>query len=572
MQMNKQNEKSQPEPSWDASAHLPFIMQAGQTMLDASAKVMEDPQYMHQATNELWAHTMEMWSKSMEKFGATPEQSANYPGLGDRRFRDPAWDGDPTFQLFKQNYLMYSNWVDQQLARLSTVCDDHEVRKIRFYTKQLVDALSPSNFPWSNPVVLSKTMETQGQNLMQGFQNYLEDIKNGQLRITDTKAFELGKNLATTPGKVIFQNELMQLIQYSPSTTDVFSIPILIVPPWINKFYIFDLQEKNSFIKWMVDQGHTVFLISWVNPDTSLKDFGLEEYFKKGIEESLKAVREITQSTKVNAIGHCLGGALLTIGLGSLPKEGREIFNSLTLLTAPIDFSKIGDLLFFTDKDFIERVKDKINELGYLDGRLMANTFNLMRANDLIWSSFVNNYLLGQEPAAFDMLYWNSDSTNLPAKMFFTYIDMMFKKNVLMHPGKYNFMNSPIDITKVTTPSFILATKEDHIVPWTSAYEAAKMFDGACKFVLAGSGHIAGIINPPTHEKYGYHTLDEIYDSSQKWLEEANPHTGSWWQEWKNWVKPLSGEKVSGESRMPGLSTAYPALDDAPGSYVKRPI
>jgi len=385
--------------------------------------------------------------------------------------------------------------------------------------------------------------------------------------MTDLDAFELGKNVATTPGKVVFQNDLMQLLQYTPATETARKRPLLIVPPWINKFYILDLQDKNSFIKWAVDKGHTVFVISWVNPDETLADKGFEDYLLEGPMAALDAIEQATGVREVNAVGYCLGGTLLNVTLAYMAAKKDNRIKSATLFTTMLDFAEPGELEVFIDEEQIAALEERMDRDGYLEGADMAMTFNMLRANDLIWSFFINNYLLGKDPLPFDLLYWNSDSTRMPATMHSFYLRKMYQENLLKKAGGITLDGTPIDLTKVKTPLYFLSTLEDHIAPWESTYSGAQLASGPVKFVLSGSGHIAGVINPPARKKYGYWTNTKLADTAGAWFMSAKQKEGSWWLDWDRWVSKFAGEEVP--ARIPG-DRKLKALENAPGSYVKK--
>jgi poly[(R)-3-hydroxyalkanoate] polymerase subunit PhaC len=449
--------------------------------------------------------------------------------------------------------------------------DEKTARKVDFYTRQFIDALSPSNFVLTNPEVLRETVQSGGQNLIQGLKNLLKDLDRGdhrqlRIRMTDLEAFKLGMNVATTKGKVVYQNELMQLVQYQPSTKEVYRRPLLIIPPWINKFYILDLRENNSFIKWAVDQGHTVFVISWVNPDEKLAHKDFKDYLVEGSLAALDAIEQATDEQKVNAIGYCLGGTLLAATLAYLAAKNEERIASATFLATLIDFSEPGELGVFVDEHQVSALEKRMEERGYLEGFEMATTFNMLRSNDLIWSFVVNNYLLGKDPFPFDLLYWNSDATRMPAKMHSFYLRNMYIKNLLKQPGGLKLAGVAIDISKVKTPAYFLSTVEDHIAPWKSTYAGTKLLGGPAKFVLAGSGHIAGVINPPCANKYGYRTNAKLPREPNAWLNDAAHNEGSWWPDWGKWIEAYGGARVP--ARVPGKGRLK-ALEDAPGSYVK---
>ena len=491
------------------------------------------------------------------------------PAPTDKRFKDEAWQENPLFDYVKQSYLLASRYL-HEVAKGADGLDEHTAQKVDFYTRQYIDAMSPSNFALTNPQVLRRTMETGGENLLQGLANMLEDLERGRgklrIRMTDLEKFELGKNVAVTPGKVIFQNDLMQLIQYTPSTETVHQTPLLIVPPWINKFYILDLREKNSFIKWAVDQGHTVFVISWVNPDERLADKQFDDYMRDGPLAALGAIEQATGERQVKAIGYCLGGTLLAATLAWMKAKGDDRITSATFFTTMVDFSEPGELGVFIDEEQLSLMEKQMEQTGYFDGANMAEAFNLLRANDLIWSFVVNNYLMGRDPFPFDLLYWNSDSTRMPRAMHSFYLRNMYQKNLLCQPGGVTLDGVEIDLRRIDIPVYILSTREDHIAPWASTYAATQMYKGPIRFVLGASGHIAGVVNPPAANKYGYWTNDDLPPVPDEWLAGAQMHEGSWWTDWNEWEQPFNGEQVP--AREPGAG-ALPALEDAPGSYVK---
>ncbi|ALG67761.1 PHA/PHB synthase family protein [Beggiatoa leptomitoformis] len=492
---------------------------------------------------------------------------------GDRRFKHEAWNTVPAFDLIKQSYLLSATWLHNTIKEIGIKEAEHaNAKKIDFYTRQLIDALAPTNFVATNPEVLFLTLQTGGQNLLNGLNNFLEDLERGKgnlsIKMTDLEAFEPGKNIAVTPGKVVFQNDLMQLIQYTPSTEKVYKRPLLIVPPWINKFYILDLRENNSFVKWAVDQGHSVFVISWVNPDARLADKNFEDYMLEGPLAALGAIEQATGEKEVNAVGYCLGGTLLTSTLAYMASKNDTRIVSATLFTTLLDFKDPGELSIFIDEEQIEALEEKMDEKGYLEGSHMATTFTMLRANDLIWSFHINNYLLGKEASAFDLLYWNSDSTRMPAKMHSFYLRRMYLNNALKTPNNVVLAGQPIDLGNVKIPVCFVSAQEDHIAPWESTYAGTQLVSGEVKFILGGSGHIAGIINPPYKPKYFYYTNDKTktIDDPKTWLKGASKHEGSWWPHWELWVDQYGGEKV--DARTPGTGQ-LPVVENAPGSYVK---
>ncbi|MEK9755231.1 MAG: class I poly(R)-hydroxyalkanoic acid synthase, partial [Rhodospirillaceae bacterium] len=449
--------------------------------------------------------------------------------------------------------------------------DKKTANKVDFYTRQFIDALSPSNFVMTNPEVLRATLESGGENLVKGLENLLSDLEegNGQLRIkmTDPNAFKVGKNIATTPGKVVFRNDLMELLQFDPMADQVVKTPLLIVPPWINKYYILDLREKNSFIRWATSQGHTVFVVSWVNPDATLAAKTFDDYMLEGPVAALDAVEKATGEKSVNIIGYCIGGTLLACTLAYLTAKKQDSrINSATFFTTMVDFTEAGELGVFIDDSQLSSLEEKMEERGYLEGSEMATTFNMLRANDLIWSFVINNYLLGKDPFPFDLLYWNSDSTRMPAAMHSFYLRKMYLENKLVQPGGIELAGVKIDLRTIKVPVYIVSTREDHIAPWKSTYAATGLYKGPIRFVLAGSGHIAGVVNPPDKPKYGYWTNEKLAKTPDAWLEKADAHEGSWWPDWDAWAK----ERAKGETvpaRKPG-DGKLKVLCDAPGEYV----
>ncbi|MBI2313223.1 MAG: class I poly(R)-hydroxyalkanoic acid synthase [Betaproteobacteria bacterium] len=541
-----------------------------QAFMDMAARLMADPFKLAQAHVNLWTDYMSLWqTTTMKMLGHTPEPVAE-PAKGDKRFKHEAWEDHFLFDYSKQSYLIAARHLHGAVAGVEGL-DEQTQKKVNFYTRQYIDALSPTNFVLTNPEVFNETVKSGGQNLVKGLSNLLEDLErgNGQVRIkmTDPGAFKLGENIATTPGKVVFQTELAQLLQYEPTTADVHRRPLLILPPWINKFYIMDLREKNSFIKWAVDQGHTVFVLSWVNPDEKHAQKDFEDYLLEGPIAALDAIEKATGEREVNAVGYCLGGTLLASALGYMAAKKDSRIASATFFTTMIDFSEAGELEVFVDEQTVSALEKRMESRGFLEGHEMAGTFNMLRANDLIWSFVVNNYLLGKDPFPFDLLHWNSDSTRMPARMHSFYLRNMYIRNLLREPGAITLAGAPIDLGKVKTPSYFLSTVEDHIAPWKSTYAGARLFSGPVKFVLGGSGHIAGVINPPAARKYGYWASARLAETADAWFESAGQHEGSWWSDWDKWVAKYAGEKVS--ARVPGKGKLK-VLENAPGSYVKQ--
>ncbi len=537
--------------------------------MEVTTRMMADPAKLVQAQMNLWQDYLKLWQSTTSRMlgGGDGAEPVAQPERGDRRFKDPAWQENQVFDYIKQSYLLSARWLQNTVNEVEGL-DDHTAKKVDFYTRQFVDAMAPSNFLMTNPEVLRATLESGGENLLRGLQNLLDDMERGKISQTDYEAFEVGKNLAVTPGKVVYQNDLMQLIQYAPSTEQVYKTPLVIIPPWINKFYILDLRQKNSFVKWAVDQGFTVFMISWVNPDETLAQKSFEDYMVEGPLAALDVVEQITGEKQTNVIGYCLGGTLLACTLSYMAQTGQaDRVKAATFFTTMVDFSEAGELGVFIDEEQLSALEEKMRAKGYLEGSSMATTFNMLRANDLIWSFVVNNYLLGKEPFPFDLLYWNSDSTRMPAAMHSFYLRRMYQENKLIEPGGITLKGVPIDLGKIDRPAFVLATKEDHIAPWKSGYALTRVTGGPVKFVLAASGHIAGVVNPPAANKYNYWLNSRNPKDPDKWFEAAKAHDGSWWPEWQKWIEQKSGaEKV--EAREPG-GGVFPPIEDAPGAYVK---
>ena len=538
----------------------------GFEFFELMTRMMTDPVVVASAQIDLFYNTLGIWHKTAERMLMLHARDADAPK--DKRFKHPEWSENAVFNFVKDSYLVAAESILSAIRDVKGM-DEASARKVDFYTRQFVDALSPSNFVATNPEVLTATLASGGQNLLRGLENLLADLErgNGRLAITmtDMKAFRLGENIATTPGKIVYQNELMQLIQYTPSTREVRRRPLLIVPPWINKFYVLDLQPKNSFIKWAVDQGHTVFAISWVNPDEKLAAKGLENYMLEGPLAALDAIESATGERSVNAIGYCLGGTLLASTAAYSAAKGDDRITSATYFATLVDFTEVGDMAVFIDEEQLASLERRMRERGYLEAQDMATAFNMLRANDLIWSFVVSNYLLGKEHIPVDLLFWNSDSTRMPAAMHSFYLRKMYQQNLLAKPGGITLADTPIDLSKVRTPTFILATREDHIAPWKSTYAATRLYSGPIKFVLSDAGHMAGVISPPG-TKYGHWANDELPSSPDEWFGGATPNQGSWWPVWDEWITQLDSGRVP--AREPG-GGKLTIIEDAPGSYVR---
>jgi polyhydroxyalkanoate synthase len=541
----------------------------GAAFFEMTTRMMADPSRLVQAQLSLWNDYMTLWQRTAQRFlGGAAEPPVIDSAPEDRRFRDRAWSDNTLFDFIKQSYLLTARTIQAAVKNVEGL-DERTARKVDFYTRQFIDALAPSNFVMTNPEVLRATLETRGENLLRGLENLLDDLERGKGRLaismTDMKAFRLGENVATAPGKVVYQNELMQLIQYAPATETAKRRPLLIIPPWINKFYILDLRPQNSFIRWAVGQGHTVFVISWVNPDERLARKTFEDYMFEGPLAALDAMAAATGEREANVIGYCLGGTLLAATLAYMAAKRDNRIKSATYFVTMVDFAEAGELSVFIDEEQLTALEERMSKKGYLDARDMHTTFNMLRANDLIWSFVVNNYLLGKSPFPFDLLYWNADSTRMPAAMHSFYLRRMYQENLLVEPGGITLGGVPIDLRKIKTPSFVLSTREDHIAPWRSTYAATRLYRGPVKFVLSASGHIAGVVNPPG-SKYGHWENPENPPDPDAWLAAAVRIDESWWPDWEKWVAQYGGGEVP--ARHPGDGKLTP-IEDAPGSYVK---
>ena len=532
-------------------------------------QMLADPGRILAAQLQAWESYLELWQNAGQRMLGLDAQAVVEPAADDRRFRNDAWTENPLFDFIKQAYLIASRTINDKVADTQGL-DAKTAHKVAFYTNQFVDAMAPSNFALTNPEVLAETRASGGQNLLDGLNNLLTDLERGQgelrIKMTDDAAFELGRNIAVTPGKVVFQNALIQLLQYEPTTEKVHQRPLLIVPPWINKYYILDLRPKNSFIRWAVEQGYTVFVISWVNPDEKLAHKSFEDYLFEGPMAALDAIEMATGERDVNAIGYCLGGTLLAATLAYMKAQKDTCIVSATFFVSMMDFAEPGDLGVFIDEAQLCRLEEAMAERGYLEGQSMATTFNMLRSNDLIWWFVINNYLLGKEPFPFDLLYWNSDSTRMPATMHTFYLRKTYLENVFKDKGGITVGGVPIDISAIDLPSYFVSTREDHIAPWKSTYAGARLFSGPVIFTLGVSGHIAGIVNPPQAEKYGYWVSGEMPADPEQWFEQAKEHSGSWWPHWDAWLRQFGGEQVA--ARYPGDGDIA-VIEPAPGAYAK---
>ena len=528
---------------------------------------LKHPEKLVAAYGELWTQQFRLWTSSMQRLlGHEPEPVAE-PHRKDARFKDPAWS-EGIFDYMKQSYLITSNWTEQLVDEAEGLDPDTR-HKAAFFTKQIVNALAPSNWVFSNPELLRETFASDGENLVRGMEFLAEDIARGggdlQIRQVDPSQFKLGKNIAATPGKVIFQNELFQLIQYEAATEKVFKRPLMIVPPWINKYYILDLTPEKSMVKWAVEQGHTVFMVSWVNPDEKLAAKTFEDYMREGVLTAIDAVCEATGEKKINAIGYCVGGTLLSVALAYSAEKNDRRVGSATYFASQVDFRHAGDLRVFTDEAQIAAVERQMAEHGYLDSSKMAQVFNLLRSNDLIWPYIVNVYQKGKEPMPFDLLFWNSDATRMPAANHSFYLRRFYLQNDLSE-GRLEIAGVKLDLKKVKVPVYTVATREDHIAPARSVFIGAQCFGGPVRFILAGSGHIAGIIAPPAKSRYPHWTDGPPEGEIEDWIERAEEHAGSWWPDWQEWV--VSHDKRQVKARDIGGGKFKP-IEDAPGSYVR---
>ena len=529
---------------------------------------LSDPERALQLQTNLGRAFLDLWAVAAKRMAGEDAAPAVAPDPKDKRFADPEWSQNQFFDFLKQLYLLSVQWAERMVRDAEV--DERTRQKAAFYIKQIANAIAPSNFVFTNPELLRETLDSKAENLVRGMHMLTEDIKAGHgiLKITQSEpgAFEVGRNLALTPGRVIFQNELIQLLQYEATTPDVLKVPLLIVPPWINKFYILDLTPEKSFIKWCADNGLTVFVVSWVNPDARLAKKSFEQYMREGVLAALDAVEEATGEKQIHTIGYCVGGTLLAITLAYLATKQDARVVSATLFAAQVDFTYAGDLKVFVDEERIEQLEAHMKEQGYLEADRMATAFNMLRSNDLVWPYVINNYMRGKKPFPFDILYWNSDATRMPAANHSFYLRNCYLHNTLAK-GKMQLAGETLDLKKVTVPIYNLATREDHIAPAKSVLFGSKFFGGPVKYVLAGSGHIAGVVNPPAKPKYQYWTGPAPQGADlDKWLAKATEHPGSWWPDWLEWLKGHGSETVTARSIGGGKLTP---TENAPGSYVK---
>jgi len=529
------------------------------------AAMFADPNKLVQAQVDLWTQGMQLWQNMLTGNGQKSELAEKADQ--DKRFNAPEWRDNPLFDMIRQSYLLIS---DRLLGSVDAIegLDDKQREKLRFTTRAFVDAMSPSNFALTNPKVLERAVETRGESLLKGLENMLRDVEKGQLTHTDPNAFEVGRNIATTPGKVVKQTPLYQLIQYSPSTDEVYETPLIIFPPWINRFYILDLNEKKSFIRWAVAQGLTVFVVSWKSADETLADITMDDYVAAQL-DAVDTARELLDVDDVHLVGYCVAGTTLAATLALLEaRDEADKVASATFFTAQVDFSEAGDLSFFLGDDTM-RMIEQLSDKGYMDGRYMATTFNMLRGRDLIWNYVTNNYLMGEDYPPFDLLHWNGHTTNLPAKWHGAYLRDLYRDNKLVQPGGITIDGTPINIGKVRTPTYVQAGREDHIAPAHSVWKITRHFQGPVRFVLAGSGHIAGVVNPPEAQKYQYWVNEEKVATLEEFIAGATEVKGSWWPDWMAWIDRKSDGKVPAKgARIPGKGKLK-AIEDAPGSYVR---
>ena len=531
---------------------------------------LSDPTRALEAQTRLFSSYMDVWANTIRRAGASPDETVKEsiaPERGDKRFLDPEWGKNAFFDFLKQAYLVTSRWAGD-LVEHADGLDERTKHKAGFYMKQIANAVSPSNFILTNPELFRETVASNGENLVRGMRMLAEDIEAGKgdlkLRQSDTSRFEVGKNLATTPGKVVGRSDVAEIIQYDAATETVLKRPLLICPPWINKFYILDLNPEKSFIRWAVSQGHTVFVVSWVNPDERHGTKGWEAYIREGIEYGLDVIEKATGEREVNAIGYCVGGTLLAAALALMAAEGDDRIRTVTFFTTQVDFTFAGDLKVFVDEDQVAAVEKSMNEKGYLEGTKMATAFNMLRSGDLIWPYVVNNYMRGKDPLPFDLLYWNADSTRMGAANHSFYLRNCYLENNLTN-GRMEIAGRIVSLGDIKIPVYNLASREDHIAPSRSVFLGSQYFGGPVDYVMAGSGHIAGVVNPPHLKKYQYWTGGKPVGNFEEWIARATENPGSWWPHWQKWIEDKDDTRVA--ARKPGKKTKI--LGDAPGDYVK---
>lgn len=545
-------------------------LHANPEVLNTWEHILSDPELLMQSQADLYAGYLDLWSNATRRImSGEPTEPVIEPDPSDKRWKSDAWREHPLFDAMKQSYLLNQRFL-MGLVEGAKGVDEATKRKVQFLTQQLVDALAPTNFALTNPEVLEETIKSKGENLTRGLMRLVEDLERGEGRLalsqTDMTGFEVGKDLATTPGEVIYRNRVMELIQYAPATEQVRKRPLLIAPPWINKFYILDLRPQSSMIRWLTEQGFTVFLISWVNPDASMKDVTFEDYITEGLFQSLEVIEEVTGERQVDTVGYCIGGTMLGTALAWMAAKDDDRIASATFFAAQHDFKLAGDLLVFADEEWIAEISRLMDaQGGVLDGRTMADTFNMLRSNDLVWSFVIKNYLLGREPQAFDLLYWNADQTRMPKTLHLFYLNAFYRQNLLAQ-GQLELDGHVLDMKDIQIPIFMQASQKDHIAPADSVYRSARLFGGPVEYMMAGSGHIAGVVNHPDAQKYQHWVNTHLPDTREDWEKDAVEHPGSWWPHWRDWLMALSDEQVP--ARQPGGGVRA-SLCPAPGEYVK---
>jgi polyhydroxyalkanoate synthase len=545
---------------FSAAESLEMASQFGNAWNTIITRAMENPDEWFKTVTGFYQEQFRLWTNM---FNPEAEQTVQ-AAPGDRRFAADEWNESPVHNYLKQSYLLSSRWLNDMVT--DSTLDKGTKAKCDFYTRQFIDAMSPSNFAITNPEVLKETVDSNGQNLIAGLENLLQDMEKGRISMTDENSFQLGKNLATTPGSVVFQNELIQLIHFKPMTEKVNERPLLIVPPSINKYYILDLSEHNSYVRYCLEQGNNVFIVSWRNPDESLGDKTWEDYINEGTIPAIEAVQDISGSKKINAVAWCIGGTMLATTIAVLAAKRKKPLASATFFTTLLDFSDPGELGIFIDESQVNQHEHKLAEGGVMPGKQLAQTFSMLRANDLIWNYVVNNYLKGKTPPPFDILYWNSDSTNMTSAMFTWYLRNMYLENKLAKPGAIELCGVPVDLGKIDCPIYYLSTIDDHIAPWKTTFESTELLGGKMEFVLAASGHVAGVINPASKNKRNFWKNGELGQGADHWLETAQSVPGSWWSDWDEWLKAQGGKQIDAPAQTG--NEQYAELEPAPGSYV----
>ena len=559
------SQKKQMNPGLQGPGHDLYVKAAAAYL----AEMMSNPSKILEHQVSYWGKALVHYVEAQQNLAKGKLAPPEHKGPADRRFANPIWDEHPYFNFLKQQYLLSSEAIADSVADLDGL-DDVDRKRIRYFTQQIVDMLSPTNFLGTNPEALARAVETDGQSLVDGLENLVRDIEasDGELLVTlaDKNAFRVGENIGTTEGSVVYRNDIFELIQYAPSTEKVHKTPLVIFPPWINKFYILDLKPQNSLIKWIVDQGYTLFVVSWKNPDASYRDFGLSDYVQAGYLTAIDQVKAITGEKEVNAVGYCIAGTTLSLTLALMQKRGDKSIKSATFFTTLTDFEDQGEVGVFLSNDFVDSIEEEVNRVGVLESFIMSRTFSYLRSNDLIYAPAIKSYMMGEAPPAFDLLYWNGDGTNLPACMSVEYLRGLCQENRFAREG-FEVLGETVQIKDVKVPLCAVACETDHIAAWKTSYAGIqKMGSRSKKFILSESGHIAGIVNPPAKKKYGHYVNDDWPDDPEVWLENADFHEGSWWPEWDSWLKPRSGKLVP--ARKPGAKESHPVLAAAPGTYV----